>query len=74
MMSDKEKFERTKPYVNVGMIGHVDHGKTVIAAAIVGAIANIMKENVDTVMQTTSYPTEKINKKAIYSKKTVMKS
>ena len=68
-MSDKEKSERTKPYINVGTIGHVDHGKTVIAAAIVGAIANIMKENVDTITQTASYPTEKINKKSIYSKK-----
>ncbi|MBL8427942.1 MAG: 50S ribosome-binding GTPase, partial [Dechloromonas sp.] len=30
----KEKFERTKPHVNVGTIGHVDHGKTTLTAAI----------------------------------------
>src|SRR3569833_1976950 len=30
----KEKFERTKPHVNVGTIGHVDHGKTTLPAAI----------------------------------------
>src|SRR4026209_1151473 len=31
----KEKFNRTKPHVNVGTIGHIDHGKTTLAAAIV---------------------------------------
>ena len=30
----KENFERTKPHVNVGTIGHVDHGKTTLTAAI----------------------------------------
>ena len=30
----KEKFSRTKPHVNVGTIGHVDHGKTTLTAAI----------------------------------------
>ena len=30
----KEQFERTKPHVNVGTIGHVDHGKTTLTAAI----------------------------------------
>ncbi|MEX0620964.1 MAG: GTP-binding protein, partial [Solirubrobacterales bacterium] len=30
----KEKFERDKPHVNVGTIGHVDHGKTTLTAAI----------------------------------------
>jgi translation elongation factor EF-G len=30
----KEKFERTKPHVNVGTIGHIDHGKTTLTAAI----------------------------------------
>ena len=33
-MMAKEKFERTKPHVNVGTIGHVDHGKTTLTAAI----------------------------------------
>ena len=35
----KEKFERTKPHVNVGTIGHVDHGKTTLTAAITGVLA-----------------------------------
>ena len=33
-MAEKEKFVRTKPHVNVGTIGHVDHGKTTLTAAI----------------------------------------
>ncbi len=33
-MAEKEKFERTKPHVNIGTIGHVDHGKTTLTAAI----------------------------------------
>jgi elongation factor Tu len=35
----KEKFERTKPHVNVGTIGHVDHGKTTLTAAITKHLA-----------------------------------
>ena len=37
----KEKFERTKPHVNVGTIGHVDHGKTTLTAAITTHMAKI---------------------------------
>src|SRR5919199_6296847 len=35
----KSKFERTKPHVNVGTIGHVDHGKTTLTAAITKVLA-----------------------------------
>ena len=35
----KEKFERTKPHVNVGTIGHVDHGKTTLTAAMTKILA-----------------------------------
>jgi len=35
----KEKFERTKPHVNIGTIGHVDHGKTTLTAAITMTLA-----------------------------------
>ncbi len=35
----KEKFERTKPHVNIGTIGHVDHGKTTLTAAITRVLA-----------------------------------
>ena len=37
----KEKFERTKPHVNVGTIGHVDHGKTTLTAAITQTLAKL---------------------------------
>lgn len=37
----KEKFERTKPHVNVGTIGHVDHGKTTLTAAITTIMAKM---------------------------------
>jgi elongation factor Tu len=40
----KEKFERTKPHVNVGTIGHVDHGKTTLTAAITKALSK-QKDN-----------------------------
>src|SRR5690349_11679439 len=36
----KSKFERTKPHVNVGTIGHVDHGKTTLTAAITSVLSN----------------------------------
>ncbi len=36
----KEKFERNKPHVNIGTIGHVDHGKTTLTAAITRVLAN----------------------------------
>ena len=36
----KQKFERTKPHVNIGTIGHVDHGKTTLTAAITSVLAS----------------------------------
>jgi len=38
-MAEKEKFERGKPHVNIGTIGHVDHGKTTLTAAILHSLA-----------------------------------
>ena len=35
----KAKFERTKPHCNIGTIGHVDHGKTTLTAAITAVLA-----------------------------------
>jgi len=53
-MAEKEKFERSKPHVNVGTIGHVDHGKTTLTAAIMhvlnmkGFVKKLEKvENID---------------------------
>ena len=44
----KEKFERNKPHVNVGTIGHVDHGKTTLTAAITKVMGNQVDfENID---------------------------
>jgi len=37
----KQKFERTKPHVNIGTIGHVDHGKTTLTAAITLALSKV---------------------------------
>ncbi|MEZ4520930.1 MAG: GTP-binding protein [Thermomicrobiales bacterium] len=35
----KERFERTKPHINIESIGHVDHGKTTLTAAITKTLA-----------------------------------
>ncbi|MBI4812494.1 elongation factor Tu [Candidatus Falkowbacteria bacterium] len=55
-----EKFERTKPHVNIGTIGHVDHGKTTLTAAILSVVAakglRATKKSVD---QIDSAPEEK---------------
>ncbi|HNP79426.1 MAG TPA: elongation factor Tu [Candidatus Pacearchaeota archaeon] len=55
-----EVFERTKPHLNVGTIGHVDHGKTTLSAAILHALAlkggNVKERSVD---QIDSAPEEK---------------
>ena len=42
----KEIFKRTKPHVNVGTIGHVDHGKTTLTAAITAILASKMGDTV----------------------------
>ena len=39
-MAEKKKFERNKPHANVGTIGHVDHGKTTLTAAITKVLGN----------------------------------
>ncbi|CAJ0824573.1 22172_t:CDS:2 [Entrophospora sp. SA101] len=38
-MAEKQKFDRTKPHLNIGTIGHVDHGKTTLSAAITSILA-----------------------------------
>ena len=40
----KQKFERTKPHVNIGTIGHVDHGKTTLTAAITAVLAQMVQQ------------------------------
>ncbi|KRO04941.1 elongation factor Tu [Levilactobacillus paucivorans] len=39
-MAEKEHYERTKPHVNIGTIGHIDHGKTTLTAAITKVLAS----------------------------------
>jgi elongation factor Tu len=41
----KKKYERTKPHVNVGTIGHIDHGKTTLTSAITKCLSNTGKAN-----------------------------
>ncbi|MCU7798544.1 MAG: elongation factor Tu [gamma proteobacterium symbiont of Lucinoma myriamae] len=55
----KEKFERTKPHVNVGTIGHVDHGKTTLTAAITKCMAEIHGGETRAFDQIDSAPEEK---------------
>lgn len=38
-MADKETFVRSKPHLNIGTIGHVDHGKTTLTAALTKVLA-----------------------------------
>jgi elongation factor Tu len=39
------RFERTKPHLNVGTIGHVDHGKTTLTAAITRVLAKVVPDD-----------------------------
>ena len=56
----KAKFERTKPHVNVGTIGHVDHGKTTLTAAITMVLSNLSgSEYVKTYEEIDAAPEEK---------------
>ena len=48
----KAKFERTKPHVNVGTIGHVDHGKTTLTAAIAKFVQNSAAKKRNTIRST----------------------
>ena len=55
----KEKFERTKPHVNIGTIGHVDHGKTTLTAAITKVLSNTSGGDVMEFDQIDNAPEEK---------------
>ncbi len=55
----KEKFERTKPHVNVGTIGHVDHGKTTLTAALTKVCAEAQGGEVKECDQSDNAPEEK---------------
>src|SRR5687768_14747064 len=55
----KEKFERDKPHVNVGTIGHIDHGKTTLTAAITKVLAEAGGGDVKTFDEIDNAPEEK---------------
>jgi elongation factor Tu len=55
----KAKFERTKPHVNVGTIGHVDHGKTTLTSAITNTLAKVGLAKALAYEQIDSAPEEK---------------
>ncbi|MDQ7090230.1 MAG: elongation factor Tu [Methylococcales bacterium] len=55
----KEKFERNKPHVNVGTIGHVDHGKTTLTAALTKVMAEIQGGEVKAFDQIDNAPEER---------------
>jgi len=55
----KEKFQRTKPHVNVGTIGHVDHGKTTLTAALTKVMAEKMGGEVKAFDEIDNAPEEK---------------
>jgi elongation factor Tu len=55
----KEKFERDKPHVNVGTIGHIDHGKTTLTAAITSVLAEKGGGEVRTFEEIDNAPEEK---------------
>ena len=55
----REKYERTKPHVNVGTIGHVDHGKTTLTAAITGTLAAAGQADAKKFDEIDSAPEEK---------------
>ena len=55
----REKYESTKPHVNVGTIGHVDHGKTTLTAAITGTLAAAGQADAKKFDEIDSAPEEK---------------
>ena len=55
----KEKFERTKPHVNVGTIGHVDHGKTTLTAALTKVCAEVFGGEIRDFDQIDNAPEER---------------
>ena len=55
----KEKFDRSKPHVNIGTIGHVDHGKTTLTAAITKVMADAGRADFSAYDQIDKAPEER---------------
>ena len=58
-MAEKEHYVRTKPHVNIGTIGHVDHGKTTLTAAITTVLAEKGLAKAEDYSQIDAAPEEK---------------
>ena len=56
----KEKFERKKPHANIGTIGHVDHGKTTLTAAITKVLAQTKLAAKDSIGERSLEPMTRI--------------
>jgi elongation factor Tu len=55
----KEVFQRTKPHVNIGTIGHVDHGKTTLTAAITMMLSKMFGGDIKSYAEIDNAPEEK---------------
>ncbi len=58
----KQKFDRTKPHVNIGTIGHVDHGKTTLTAAPSTPLTSSMRPRSVTMLTLTARATPTISR------------
>ena len=67
----KGKFERTKPHVNVGTIGHVDHGKTTLTAAITSVLSKKFGGEAKAYDQIDNAPEEKARGSTIGTSQTI---
>ena len=70
----KSKFERTKPHVNVGTIGHVDHGKTTLTAAMTHILAKKYGGEAKNYDQIDAAPEEKDRKSTRLNSSHIQKS
>jgi translation elongation factor EF-Tu-like GTPase len=67
----KEKFERNKPHCNVGTIGHVDHGKTTLTAAITKVMAETGRCEFTAFDQIDKAPEEKASAASRFRRRTL---
>jgi len=58
-MAEKKKFVRNKPHANVGTIGHVDHGKTTLTAAITKILSERVELNILLMIKSTKLQKKK---------------
>ena len=70
----KAKFERSKPHVNIGTIGHVDHGKTTLTAAITTVLAKlVVLKHADTINRCCSRRKSAVSQSQLHTLSTKLK-